>query len=299
MIDGFTEEYLSAKRELDDRSLNGKVWSRFGDELRDRDEPRILEVGSGTGAMLHRLLERKLVDRAQYTGVDVDPELVKTARAMLPGWAQRHGWSMEEPCRSGCTLTGPDGQRVGVRQVTAEARELETLARSRGPWQVLIAASLFDLLDLPNQLESITRHLAPGALLYAPVTFAGRTEATPAHHRDEEVFRAYHESMRERNGTRASGDRAVEELRETLVSQGATILEEGSSNWEVMPSGQPGDPDTMVASRLLDFIRDEAQSHPSLHRDMVRNWIDERRDQLRRGRLVLRIANRDLLARLP
>ena len=67
--------YLAAKKGLDDRSLNRQVWDHLVRALRDRPDSaplRVLEVGCGIGTMVERLLDRGLLTRAAYTGIDVE-----------------------------------------------------------------------------------------------------------------------------------------------------------------------------------------------------------------------------------
>ena len=100
--------YLAAKKGLDDRSLNRHVWDTLAQTLRDRPESaplRVLEVGCGIGTMVERLLDRGLLTRAAYTGIDGEsrsasgrPPSACTAmrRRARPPWP----WSPAGPCSS-------------------------------------------------------------------------------------------------------------------------------------------------------------------------------------------------------
>ena len=82
--------YLAAKKGLDDRSLNRQVWDTLAQALRDRPDSaplRVLEVGCGIGTMVERLLDRGLLTRAAYTGIDVDPGCIRAAAQRLQDYA--------------------------------------------------------------------------------------------------------------------------------------------------------------------------------------------------------------------
>ncbi len=80
--------YLAAKQGLDDRSLNRHVWDHLVRAVRDRQDAsplRVLEVGCGIGTMLERLLDRGLLARAVYTGIDVEAEFIRAAAERFHG----------------------------------------------------------------------------------------------------------------------------------------------------------------------------------------------------------------------
>jgi SAM-dependent methyltransferase len=87
--------YLEAKKPIDDRALNGRVWEALSEALAARSslQPlRVLELGCGIGTMLERALERGLFGQAarvEYTGLDISPGLLAAARRRLPAWAGR------------------------------------------------------------------------------------------------------------------------------------------------------------------------------------------------------------------
>ena len=94
-------EYLTAKRTVDDRALNRRVWGRFVSGLVDRGrastEPvRVVEVGAGVGSMLARLAAwEALPGRVSYRLVDVDEAAISAARERLPEWLADAGYDTE------------------------------------------------------------------------------------------------------------------------------------------------------------------------------------------------------------
>ena len=61
--------YLAAKTSVDDRALNGQVWRALASRITTDQNGvplRVLEVGSGIGTMIQRLLNHGLLTDAFY-----------------------------------------------------------------------------------------------------------------------------------------------------------------------------------------------------------------------------------------
>ena len=75
--------YLAAKKSVDDRALNWRVWQCLVAALprAPTEQPlRILEVGAGIGSMVERLLAGDVLTHATYTAIDNAPVLLTEAR---------------------------------------------------------------------------------------------------------------------------------------------------------------------------------------------------------------------------
>ena len=89
--------YLSAKKTVDDRSLNRRVWETLIREVSaiPHDGPlQILEIGAGIGTMVERALDWGLVSQAVYTALDSESENTAEAAVRLPSWARSRGYSV-------------------------------------------------------------------------------------------------------------------------------------------------------------------------------------------------------------
>ena len=67
--------YLAAKRTVDDRALNGRVWRRLSEELKSYPgaELALVDVGAGIGTGAERFAEWRLAEplsRLRYTGLE-------------------------------------------------------------------------------------------------------------------------------------------------------------------------------------------------------------------------------------
>ena len=86
--------YLAAKRSVDDRALNPRVWAALAARLRSRESSqplRVLEIGAGTGTMIARMAENGLLDNAHVHALDAEEENIAAARAELAQWGRERG----------------------------------------------------------------------------------------------------------------------------------------------------------------------------------------------------------------
>jgi hypothetical protein len=259
VTDGF-RRYLRAKRSVDDRALDRRLFDRLCSGLRtaadaapDGDgngDPapsttgaasplRVLEVGAGVGTMVERALEWELFPPGEirYAAVDVDRSTVRAVPDRLAEWAgDRDGWTADADVAvegAGDTegrvrLAGPE-RTVVVRAVAAEA--VEFVAETDRAWDLLIGAALLDLLP-PDRLPSLLSALRPGGWWYFPITFDGGTRFAPDHGADRAVERAYHRHMdRKPGGTSRAGLAAIDRLGDK-----ATVVGAAGSDWIVRPA---------------------------------------------------------------
>ena len=243
-------EFLTAKRTVEDRAVNRRVWDRFVTGLADRaaggnDPVRIVEIGAGTGSMIARLADwEALPSRVSYRAVDLDPDTADIARRQLPEQLRAAGYAVDEQTDRLIATRGDDTDRH--IEVTVEAGDGFAIDDEA---DAVIAAAVLDLVDLQPAVEDLKGILADGGLLYAPFTFNGHTSFLPRDPLDTRIERLYHRHMdeiREQPGS----SRAGQQLLKTLPTAGYTLLEAGGADWVIRPvdGAYPNDPyqDTVI-----------------------------------------------------
>ena len=198
--------YLLAKRSVDDRALNRRVWGRLERELRESKAElvRIVDVGAGLGSGAERIAEWRLVEplsAVRYTGVEPRKELLGEGRLRMR------------------SLPFP------TELAAATLEELAARDENRGRFDLVVAHALLDILELVPGLEALVALARPGGLLYLPITFDGETVFEPSSSQDDAVLSAYHDTMEEKGSSR-TGRRLFHALR----SIAAEVLEIGSSD---------------------------------------------------------------------
>jgi hypothetical protein len=264
--------YLAAKRSVDDRALNGRVWRRLATELKRSaaDPLLIVDAGAGIGTGAERISESRLVEppsRVRYTGVEPRKELLQEASSRLR--------SLPFPAElAGTTLAA-----------------FADSALNRGRFDLVIAHALLDVVELAPALEALVGLARPGGLLYFPITFDGETLFEPEAREDQEILSAYHDTMQEKGSSR-TGRKLFHRLR----ALGVEVLEMGSSDWIVHPTpgGYPGD-----EAFFLDFILSTVESavRDRVEKETLAGWVSERRRQVELAELLYGAHQLDVLAR--
>jgi len=297
-------QYLTAKRTVDDRALNRRVWDRFAAELtataRATDRPlRIVEIGTGVGSMIARLAEwEALPGTVSYRAVDVEEACVTAARERVPDWLDAAGYDVESTDTRGFTATrAATDTRLEVSFEQADARTVTDEA------DTVIAAAFLDIVDVDRLLCALRDVLRDGGVLYAPCTYDGATHFSPAHPSDDRIETLYHRHMddiRELPG----GSRAGRDVLERAPEHGYDVTTVGGGDWVVRPRGDVlaayPDAEGEFLDHLLATMDGALAEYPDeiLDPAVRREWVDARREQRSRGALTLIAHHLDLLARV-
>jgi len=285
--------YLAAKKGLDDRSLNRRVWDHLARAVRDRPDPaplRVLEVGCGIGTMVERLLDRGLLTRAAYTGIDVEPEFIRAATERLRSYAAaRHVLLAEES--GGVLLFSTPGQEVRITLEVADLFDFLGHEPGKSAWDLLVAHAVLDLIDLPTALPRLLAHLSPGGLFYFSLNFDGATTFEPPIDPDLDALieALYHRTMdtRSRQGQPSGSSLTGRRLFGRLKEAGARVVAAGSSDWVVFPGpdGYSGD-EAYFLHFIIDTISRALHGHPELAGSGFQAWVARRHRQIESAELT-------------
>lgn len=290
------QEYLTAKRTVDDRAINPRVLDEFATGLGDRsghrpDSPlRILEAGTGTGTMIARLAAwDSLPDRVEYTGLDSDPQSIGVAREHAPEWVADAGYDINHT-EDGFEAS-KDDEELGV---TFEVGDV--FARTTSV-DAVIACAFCDLIELPAGLEKLLDLLEPGGLLYAPITYDGRTGFVPASPFDERIETLYHRHMADIRDE-PGGPHAGQRLLEAATATNATVEAVGGSDWIIRPiEGEYPAEERVVIETLLETIHGAVREVPDAPLGRIDAWDERRRSELASAELLYLAHNLDVLLR--
>lgn len=290
--------YLEAKRTVDDRALNQRVWDRLIDELPTlpRERPlQVLEVGAGLGTMLERMVERGIPHDLEYTALDRDRTLLERAAERLHSWAAGRGWDATGEGNR-LELVGPE-QRVSVEFVSEDFFQGGWCERRA--WELVVAHAFLDLVDLDSALDHLRPRLQHQGLFYFTLVFDGATILRPPLDPafDEKVEACYHRTMDERvtQGMPARRSQTGRRLLEILTAGGATLLEAGSSDWVVYPPYR-GD-EAYFLHHILHFMEESLTGCPDLEPHRLERWLATRHRQVAEGRLIYMAHQLDVLGR--
>ena len=266
MDDASFIRYLSAKKTVDDRALNRRVWDAMTARVRGLS-PRVLELGGGIGTMIERAAADPALRPRSWTLVDDQSALVAEARRRLAGLDKF-------PVELLCT---------GVQDFIAQGVE---------PFDLVIANAFLDLFDPAQILPQLLRLTQPSGSFLFSITFDGLTALEPEFDRelDQRIVDLYHRTMDERIvAGRISGDsRCGRHLLTLLPRIGYQLVEAGSSDWIVHPceGGYPAD-EGYFLSCILGFFEESLSGRAEMDRGELLGWLGARRAQLAAGELVL------------
>ena len=295
--------YLAAKKSIDDRSLNPRVWDSLARELPGTRPMNVLELGAGIGSMVQRVIERGLLTDCRYRAVDLEAGNVREAMRRLPAWALEWGLSVEEMRKEGMRFSGV-GTSMDLFFEAANVVELLKRPSIRGVYDLVIAQAFLDLVDLDSVLPLIGASVRPGGLIYLCINFDGDTIFDPIidAELDARIETLYHRTMDERLADgRLSGDsRTGRRLFSGLRRIGAQVLDAGPSDWVVYPGvdGYSGDDDIFLHA-IIDTVQGALQSSQELSRETLDEWSRVRHSQVEARELVYIAHQLDVLARVP
>lgn len=293
-------EYLTAKRDIDDRALNRRVWGRFAEQLvevaRDTDRPlRIVEVGTGVGSMIARLAEWETVPgTVSYRAVDLNEACIAAARDRVPKWLSAAGYEVETASGTDIVAEHPTAStRFELSLEVADARRIVDDA------DAVVAAAFLDIVDPDRILRSLREVVADRGVIYAPCTFDGATHFTPPEPNDGRIERLYHRHMDELREQPGSS-RAGRAILDRAPDHGYDVDAVGGGDWVVHPGDEGySDSERVFLRHLVETIDGALTEYPTPELDpsVRRAWIESRTNQCARGELTMIAHHLDLLLR--
>lgn len=284
--------YLEAKKTVDDRAINRHVWQVLSRSLPSPSAEKplnIVEMGAGIGTMIERMIEWGLLDYANYTAFDVEPENIQHARQKLLNWASDHGFQSIRLVDGLKIKSG--GREISINLIEGDLFDFFSDQHNLSRYDFLVAHAFLDLVDLPVTLPKIFNLGKDGSLFYFTINYDGLTiiEPTIDDDFDRLVLEMYHRTMLERihNGKRFGDSQAGRHLINHIQESGGRILAAGSSDWFIFPtsSGYHHD-ESYFLHFLIHTIFQALINQPELDLEKFVEWIHLRHTQIERQELV-------------
>jgi hypothetical protein len=297
--------YLAAKKSVDDRALNWRVWQRLVAALprATQQQPlRILEVGAGIGSMVERLVAGDVLTHATYTAIDRAPALLAEAHRRLCQWARERGFEVDENSQGQLHMWRA-GQHITIETEVIDVGHFMAREHGRRIWDLLIGQAFLDLIDMPTTLPGLCSLVSPGGLLYFPTTFDGDTAFQPEcdPEFDRAIEASYHQAIDQRvlDGKPSGDSRAGRRLFAHLRTAAVDVLAAGGSDWVVFAgaNGYPADEAYFLHDiiRTIDLV---LTGHPHLDAERFGAWVARRHAQIEQGALVYIAHQLDVLGRM-
>jgi hypothetical protein len=258
----FSKDWLALREPHDARARDNGLAERLAEWARAREELAIVDLGSGTGANL-RWLAPRLPPRQYWRLVEIDPELVRAGRAMLPATPAAHYLEADLATALDAAIAG----RVDL--VTASA--------------------LLDLVskDWLARLVGLSTEVRAAILMV--LTYDGRIELDPPHRLDSSVIRLFNRHQTGDKGFGpALGPEAPRRLIDLLTTAPGELLT-ARSDWVL------GAADQDLQNTLITEYAQVALTLAPTERDHLLLWRAERLAAVAEARLTLTIGHLDVL----
>ena len=253
--------YLDAKASVDDRAFSRRVRDRLLAAL--PAAPTVFDAACGTGVALDRLREWG-VEPAAYHGVDTASELIGVARDRYSGsnvgFATGDAIAAAERVATGDSVATRDSAVAGDSVTTGDSVGVgdEPVGDVNEPVtapNLIVAGCFLDLVPVEAALDAFTAAAAPGGLVYAPFSFDGTTEFTPAHRADDLVTEIFHAQIDAHDGRDSGAGRAAVDYCRRADGR---LLAVDAADWVVRPTADgeyPNDERYFLAT-ILGYVAD-------------------------------------------
>ncbi len=309
-------EYLEARFAVDSQSLNQKTYAGFTRLLSHIANPILLDVGTGTAAMIRRIVAGVSEMSMVLYGIDSNRDLLEAGRHEIAEILIGHGYAI----RGGdqVTTATKGSSTIEIRLVPGDLFDEKLQASLRKiPFNVVTSHAFMDAAPLDQTLSLFADILPKGGLFYSTLNYDGRTELLPffEDRRFEEELLAVHErtagdepvfqgsrrpSVSEAGGppwSEVGGKRTGSLLYDSTVRKGFNIAGFGSSDWAVFPwGGRYSGMEEVFLNSLVLTIYEEGLRQPGLDRYTLSAWYAERSRSIEERKLALITHQTDMLA---
>ncbi|MEP9351854.1 SAM-dependent methyltransferase [Xanthobacter sp. KR7-225] len=277
-MSGFSPDWLALREDADRRARSAAIDAAVAAALAAFPEPRICDLGAGTGASL-RALAPLLGPRQHWVLVDHDPALAAAARRVLAAQAD---------------AARPDGADLvldwGGRELRVSFAAADLAADPAAPLafapHLVTASAFFDLASARWCRAFAGAMAGASVMVHAALTCDGCDAWSPPHPADAAVhgaFRAH--QARDKGFGPAAGPAAATILAEALTAAGHAVMID-ESPWR-LDAG-----DRALIAALAEGTANAAREHGGVPPDDLASW-----EAARRQAASCRIGHVDLFAR--
>lgn len=291
--------YLDAKYPLDSRSLNRDVLENLKSAISAKRHLRWLDLGTGTGAMLKRVIDMNPVASLNITGLDIDAGLLAAAAEQLTDCLQQNGFQIEDA--GGGISAYREKQTVRIRFECASILDWSPNDTGAG-FDLITAHAFMDIVPLQPVTCKIREYLETKGLFYTTLNYDGETALIPVYSNEKfegKILQHYDQSMETRQieGLSTGGAYSGRRLIGALSMVGFDISSYGSSDWNITPVNTVyRDNDAFCLKSLLAMIYAEAAKEAAFNPNKLATWHSERSHEIDSSTLGMIVHQLDILA---
>lgn len=295
------QSYLEAKYAIDEAALNREVLRVFETRFSLLDTPRVLDIGTGTGASIRRLLQNSAIKsfkKVKIVSVDREEASLRLAVKSICRLLTEHKYQVTE--NKLCIAAKDKTRSLSIDFLVADIFE-SNLQKRLGDFEpnCIISHAVLDLLPLGKAVALFFQLMEKNGILYLTINYDGRTTIVPAYSDAEfegKLLAHYDASMDNRDSD-SGGSRTGTKLHQFLMEGGFSILGFGASDWSAGPfDGNYREGEASFLRAMTTNIYLEGQKAPFLQKNPLDRWYRRRLAQIKETQLGLIVHQTDIVA---
>ncbi len=225
----FSSEWLRLREDADAHARNGEISSAVAARFALRESISVVDLGCGTGANL-RMTSALLPQRQSWLLIDIDVDLLATARRSLAAWAD------SAEATSDGLLLKKGYTEIDIRFSTIDlAQDMTTgfSATLDGHPGLVTASAFFDLVSEEFIRRLVSRCADVRAAFYSVLSCNGVVKWSPHRPSDNQIASAFHRHhLGDKGFGPAAGPMAASLLADQFKLHDYSVLE-GESRWRL------------------------------------------------------------------
>lgn len=282
----FATDWLHERYRFDVAARNPEVEAACLQYFAQQDAINIIDIGAGTGANVVYLAE-KLPQSQQWALVELNPTLLKYARARLTTWAIAKGYSVTETGNS--LRLKRESKHIALHFIKGSFLELPKLLQLKD-YHLVTASAVFDLLS-KEMLQTLVQTFHKNRLAFLTTLNYESMSYLPTDAADEYWIDLYEAHMqRQQAFGQALGPNCGTYLETCFATLSNEQLLRAPSRWQIEPT------DTAMHRHILQFLEKSLMEMTSMgHPDKgLTPWLRQKNQWLQSQQLRLTVAHSDL-----
>lgn len=285
----FSTDWLRLREPADARARPPQLANRLINNLGSawtRAEHSVVDLGAGTGANL-RYLAPRLGSGQHWRCLDHDPTLLDHLPAITSEWAHRQGYRFRrDQDRFQIGGSGWDAS-VCTEQQDLEADITGTTMRAGS---LITASALLDLVSESWLGEFVVRARHIGCQLLFALSYDGRVRLLPEDPMDRRLSALVNRHQHRDKGFGPALGPDAQAAAERLATRAGYRVRSAASDWR-LGAGQRA-----LQQALLDGWIEAALEIDAEASTEIDDWHRRRMNEIARGRLIIEVGHRDMLA---
>jgi len=306
------DDYLMWKMLIENNGgFSQEVYSKFKEQVKDKENLKILDIGTGIGGLITRIIELDTFSHDQeFTGIDINDKSLRDSGNYFKWWGQKNGHQISESKPEDDAIASltikKEGLEHSVKFYLASVYDTDRiLGICNGQADVVIGNTVFEHLNPELALKAIKTYLKDGSLVYLPVNADKELILRPEYadtELEEKIVRGFLDAHFETleniviDGKKyKQGDVCCgRNLFNNFSKAGLEVLAYGGSQKTIVPSkGRYKDHEKKYLEFFLEKMRDIAKAN---NPEKVTAWFEDRTEQLEQGALYCILKGMDILA---